>query len=147
MTTSSLPKDYLTTSSDTITLTTTDGDPITISSIDTSTLANISIASGGIGISSIGAIGANTSYSIGGLSTSVAGSTITFSNINSTTYDTSTFKINLPEEWVNCFPEFSRIESMCEEYPGLKIAFEKFKTTYLLVKNHYDTPEDQRPRS
>ncbi len=47
-------------------------------------------------------------------------------------------------EWVDCFPEWSRIEKMCEEYPGLKIAFEKFKTTYHLVKDDYDTPKDQR---
>jgi hypothetical protein len=35
---------------------------------------------------------------------------------------------------------------MCDEYPGLKIAYEKFVTTYKLVKDHYDTPEDQRPK-
>jgi hypothetical protein len=35
---------------------------------------------------------------------------------------------------------------MCEQYPGLKIAFEKFKTTYYLVKDDYDTPEDKRPK-
>jgi len=33
---------------------------------------------------------------------------------------------------------------MCDEYPGLKIAFEKFKTTYKLVKDDYDTPKDKR---
>jgi len=66
------------------------------------------------------------------------------SSLNSTDY--STFKINIPEEWVDCFPDFSRIEKMCKEYPGLKIAYEKFKTTYKLVKDHYDTPEDQRPK-
>jgi len=54
--------------------------------------------------------------------------------------------IFMPEEFVNCFPELSRIEKMCEQYPGLKIAFEKFKTTYKLVKDDYDTPEDQRPK-
>jgi hypothetical protein len=58
----------------------------------------------------------------------------------------SGFRINLPEEFVNCFPDFDRIQKMCEEYPGLKIAYEKFITTYKLVKNHYDTPEDERPR-
>ena len=51
-----------------------------------------------------------------------------------------------PTEFVDCFPEWARIEQMCKEYPGLKIAFEKFKTTYQLVKDHYDTPADQRPR-
>jgi hypothetical protein len=62
------------------------------------------------------------------------------------TVDISGIKLNWPEEWVNCFPEWSRIESMCEEYPGLAIAFEKFKTVYKLVKDDYDTPKDKRPR-
>jgi len=71
---------------------------------------------------------------------------LTTSQINSISIDTSTFQINIPEEWVNCLPEFNRIEKMCEEYPGLKIAYEKFKTTYKLVADHYDTPKDKRPR-
>jgi hypothetical protein len=50
------------------------------------------------------------------------------------------------EEFVDCMPDFNRIQKMCKEYPGLAIAFEKFKTTYKLVKDHYDTPEDQRPK-
>jgi hypothetical protein len=58
----------------------------------------------------------------------------------------STFSFQCPEDWVNQFPDWHRVEKMCEEYPGLKIAFEKFKTTYHLIKDHYDTPEDQRPR-
>lgn len=62
------------------------------------------------------------------------------------TLSVSDIKINWPEEWVNCFPEWGRIEKMCEEYPGLRIAFEKFKTVYTLVKDDYDTPKDKRPR-
>jgi len=50
------------------------------------------------------------------------------------------------EDWVDRFPDFDKIQRMCEEYPGLKIAFEKFKTTYKLVRDHYDTPKDQRPK-
>ena len=88
-----------------------------------------------VGISSL-----PTTYSIGSLTTSQIS---TLSNIS---IDTSSFKIDLPEEWVNCFPDFNRIEKMCKEYPGLAIAFEKFKTTYKLVRDHYDTPEDKRPR-
>jgi len=82
----------------------------------------------------------------GGMSNGTTFPTLTTSQINSISTDTSTFKINIPEEWVNCLPEFDRIEKMCKEYPGLKIAFEKFKTVYKLVKDHYDTPEDQRPK-
>lgn len=48
------------------------------------------------------------------------------------------------EEFVDCFPDFNRIEKMCEQYPGLKIAFEKFKTVYTLVKDDYDSPKDKK---
>lgn len=48
------------------------------------------------------------------------------------------------EEWVNSFPEWARIQNMCDQYPGLKIAFEKFKTTYKLVKDDYDNPKDKK---
>jgi hypothetical protein len=62
-----------------------------------------------------------------------------------TAQEISTFNWNLNEEFVNCLPNLDRIKKMCEEYPGLKIAYDKFVTTYKLVKDHYDTPEDQRP--
>jgi len=95
---------------------------------------------------------------IGGTGSSVwctSPSNITMTGISSLTtaqitgisaIDASTFSFKMPEEWEDRFPDFDRIQKMCKEYPGLQIAFEKFKTTYLLVKNHYDTPEDQRPR-
>jgi hypothetical protein len=72
--------------------------------------------------------------------------TAQISTLNNISIDTSSFKINLPEEWVDTFPDFNRVQKMCEEYPGLKIALEKFKTVYKLVKDHYDTPKDKRPR-
>jgi hypothetical protein len=55
----------------------------------------------------------------------------------------STFKWKT-EEFIDCFPDFSRIEKMCEQYPGLKIAYEKFKTVYTLVKDDYDAPKDNK---
>lgn len=96
-----------------------------------------------ISTNNIGAAGSGGTYSYGaGITGGI--------NINSigtiSSIDTSQFTINLPEEWINCFPDFDRIEKMCKEYPGLAIAFEKFKTTYKLVKDHYDTPEDKRPK-
>ncbi len=76
-----------------------------------------------------------TSYSIG----SGTSSTISITDL------TSEYAIDWGNvEWANCFPEWDRIQKMCEEYPGLKIAFEKFKTTYDLVKDDYDTPKDKR---
>jgi hypothetical protein len=46
------------------------------------------------------------------------------------------------EEFVDCFPDYDRVKNMCEQYPGLKIAYEKFVTTYKLVKDDYDSPKD-----
>ena len=74
-------------------------------------------------------------------------STLTTTQIGSiTSIDTSAFTITFPEEWVHSFPDINRVEKMCEEYPGLKIAYEKFKTVYKLVADHYDTPKDKRPK-
>jgi hypothetical protein len=109
----------------------------------------ITISGGGY---SIGAAGSTytTTYSsgagatVGGI-TNIGTISGTISGISS--IDTSSFRINLPEEFVNCLPDFERIQKMCEQYPGLKIAYDKFVTTYKLVKDHYDTPEDQRPRT
>jgi len=101
----------------------------------------MSSASGGFSnITITGAVGVGTyttSYGIG------AGGGSTFSGISSIDLNSTIFR---NEEWVDSFPDFERIEKMCKEYPGLAIAFEKFKTTYKLVKDHYDTPEDQRPK-
>lgn len=114
---------------DTITLTSSTGS----SSWDTCSTYNISTACIPTTTYSY-----STSGMISGLSTSQIG---TISSIN-----TSQFTINLPEEWVNCLPDFDRIEKMCKEYPGLAIAFEKFKTVYKLVKDDYDTPKNKRPK-
>lgn len=70
------------------------------------------------------------------------GSGLTVGGIS--TIDISSIQITLPIEWENSWPEWSRIEKMCEEYPALKIAFEKFKTTYKLVRDDYDTPPEKR---
>ena len=48
------------------------------------------------------------------------------------------------EEFVDCMPDINRIENMCKEYPGLAIAFEKFKTTYNIEKDDYDNPKDKK---
>jgi hypothetical protein len=79
------------------------------------------------------------------------GSSYTFStgasgSVGITAQDISTFNWNLNEEFVNCLPDLNRVKQMCEEYPGLKIAYEKFVTTYKLVRDDYDTPKDKRPK-
>ena len=122
----SQPEDYSITFTDTMstdTITLTSGSTITIDPTYYSTITNS--AGGG-------------NYSISGMNTA---------QINTiSTVSISDFKINLPEEWVDCFPDFDRIEKMCKEYPGLKIAYDQFKTVYSLVRDNYDTPKDQRPK-
>jgi hypothetical protein len=76
----------------------------------------------------------------------VSGSTITISGSGLGTasigsISTSTFNWKT-DEFVDCFPDFDRIKKMCEQYPGLKIAYEKFVTTYKLVKDDYDSSKD-----
>ena len=87
------------------------------------------------------AIGAGSVYTISAGGSGGAG---TISGI--TAQDISTFDWNLNEEFVNCLPDLNRVKQMCEEYPGLKIAYEKFVTTYKLVRDDYDTPKDKRPK-
>ena len=73
----------------------------------------------------------------GGYTIGATGSTNLIGDINTVAYTWKT-----PEEFVDAFPEYNRIQAMCECYPGLQIAFEKFKTVYKLVKDDYDNPKD-----
>ena len=111
-----------------------------ITSSDTITIGNITSSTTGTYYTSAG-LGNNSgtiTISNGGTSSSTSGP-YTISGAG------SVFSWHVPEEWDGCFPDWARIQDMCEQYPALQIAFEKFKTTYKLVKDHYDTPEDQRP--
>ena len=67
-------------------------------------------------------------------------STTYTSGIDTITIDSSSFTFNLPKEWVDCFPDWDRVEDMCKKYPGLEIAFRNFQTVYQLVKDDYDNP-------
>lgn len=88
-------------------------------------------------------MGSTTGYTIGsGVSYTGAGSGGTFT-INADSINTHTFSWK-NEEFVNCMPDINRIENMCKQYPGLAIAFEKFKTTYNIVKDDYDNPKDKK---
>jgi len=91
--------------------------------------------------------GTGTSYYYTGAGVSGSSGTVTISggsggagftigNMNTSTFHWKN------EEFIDCFPDFDRIKSMCEHYPGLRIAYEKFVTTYKLVKDDYDSPKD-----
>jgi hypothetical protein len=86
-------------------------------------------------ITSIGAVGGT--YSIGSVS-SVGNS------INTVSIDSSSFTFHMPEEWVDSFPAWSRVEDMCKKYPGLEIALRNFQTVYQLVKDDYDNPTPKK---
>ena len=109
--------------SDTITLTSSDNSYYNIGTTSTVTLANSSASMGYTIIPSM-TISSNGNVGIG-------------------TMASATFNWNVPNnEWEDRFPEFYKIKAMCEQYPGLKIAYEKFVTTYKLVKDDYDNPRD-----
>jgi len=136
VTTTSQPAAYSPISSDTI-------DTITISGTDTIAWDSLTATDTSNSITYVSSPSSYT-YSTSGTITFPSISTVQIGAI--TSIDTSSFKINLPEEWVNQFPDFDRVQKMCKEYPGLAIAFDKFKTTYKLVRDDYDTPKNKRPR-
>lgn len=137
MTTSSAQEDYLTTLDDiTVGNITIDvGNSSTYGLTDTITLdtSNITLSSGSGYNYNMGTVVIG-----GGLSNSTIGtiSTSSISDFN--------IGINIPEEWVNCFPDWERVQQMCEMYPGLKIAFERLKVVYDLVKDDFDAPPEKR---
>jgi hypothetical protein len=127
MNSSSAQPTYSITSSD-------DTDTITI---DTSSWG--SFTAGGVSGSSMNTItltgaGAST-YTIG----SAGVSSITLNDIN-----TSEFTWKMPEEWVDSFPDYAKVQEMCDKYPAFKIAFEKFKQMYDLVEDDYEAKKGNK---
>jgi hypothetical protein len=130
MTNSSAPLDYSTTSSSDVgfiaqEITTILPDTITLTG---SNYYNMSSS----GVVSIGGSGVSGTYTIGS-------GTVSLNDVN-----TSTFTWKAPEEFVDAFPDYDRVQKMCNQYPGLKIAYEKFVTTYNIVKDDYDHPKDKK---
>lgn len=48
------------------------------------------------------------------------------------------------KDFVDKFPEWDRIKSMCDQYPSLEIALRNFETIYQLVKDDYDNPTPKK---
>ena len=91
---------------------------------------------GGGGSGTISISGGGSGYTIGSGLTSSQINTISVSDLDSNHFNWKT------EEFIDCLPDINRIKNMCKQYPGLKIAYEKFVTTYKLVKDDYDSPKD-----
>lgn len=144
MTTSLAQTDYLTTSSSGDTITFTDNCYISSISSNTIDLSTITLTTSTSGYYSSPCIPCYPTTISTGSICFTNGSTInTVSGISS--IDMSSIWSG-GDEWINKFPDWARVEEMCKQYPGLAIAFEKFKTVYKLVKDDYDTPKDQRAK-
>ena len=76
----------------------------------------------------------SSSYTIGNIET------IDLSSIESF----STFTDFYKEEFDGRFPDYERVQEMCKEYPGLEIAYRKFKEVYKMVKEDFDGKERER---
>jgi hypothetical protein len=124
MNTSSAQDSFSITLDDTVTIDTSSWGNYTTGGISGSSMDTITITSGG----------AAGTYTI------ASGAGVIAQDIS------TAFTWKMPEEFVDAFPDYDRVQQMCDTYPGLKLAYEKFVTTYKLVKDHYDTPEDQRPK-
>jgi len=124
-------------------------------SLDTLTISSdilIDLGATGANMSDITITSAGVDYnyvydnsSVVSVVTSGGGGTYTIGPIGNT--DTITFddfNFNSFTEWQNIFPDWDRVQSMCEKYPGLKIAFENFKVFYEMVKDDYDNPTPKK---
>jgi hypothetical protein len=87
-------------------------------------------------------IGPITSVGAAG-STYIIGSSASPS-VSTVSIESSQFTWNLPEEWVDSFPVWSRVQDMCNQYPSLEIALRNFQTVYQLVKDDYDNPTPKK---
>jgi len=76
----------------------------------------------------------SASYTIGNIET------IDLSHLDTFTSFTNFYK----DEFDGRFPDYERVQEMCKEYPGLEIAYRKFKEVYKMVKEDYDGKERER---
>jgi hypothetical protein len=127
------PQDYSITSSDVVTIDLSDTITLTSSYDNAIGYSAMTTSTGTHNV----AIGAGSTYTI-----TSGGGGGTFAGI--TAQDISTFNWKMPEEFVDAFPDYDRVKKMCEQYPGLKLAYDKFVTTYKLVRDDYDLPPEKR---
>ena len=80
-------------------------------------------------------MGATTAYPYSGVDTLTITSDGDYSfDFSSIDLGSLTFEKTV---WQDSLPEMSDVETMCQHYPGLKKAFENFKTAYKLVEQDY----------
>ena len=127
---SAQPTCSITSSDDTITIDTSSWGNYTTGGISSSSMDTITLTGSGSAGTAMGG-----TYTIG----SAGVSSITLNDIN-----TSEFTWKMPEEWVDSFPDYSKVQEMCDKYPAFKIAFEKFKQMYDLVEDDYEAKKGNK---
>ena len=81
------------------------------------------------------------------------GHTIDISNITGSTIDTTidfdwlnddsiNITLNEPVEFEDHMPDVAKVEDMCNDYPALAQAYEKFKTIYAMVHQDWQGRQD-----
>lgn len=64
--------------------------------------------------------------------------TSNLSTIDLTSIESFSTLYNPSLEFDGMWPAYHRVQEMCKEYPGLEIAYRKFKEVYKMVKEDYD---------
>lgn len=68
----------------------------------------------------------------------ITGGGYTVGNVTLGSVDINTSIFNWKnEEFVDCFPDFDKVNEMCGQYPALDIALKKFKEVYKMVEDDY----------
>ena len=68
-----------------------------------------------------------------------------YGSFNTSNIETNSFTGSWTiEEFDGRFPDYSRVIDMCKQYPGLEIAYRKFKEVYKMVKEDYDGKEREK---
>lgn len=55
------------------------------------------------------------------------------------------FSLNEPVEFEDKMPSVAKVEDMCEDYPGLKKAYENFKSVYKMVHQDWRGKQKNEP--
>ena len=80
----------------------------------------------------------SSTYTIGALTTDQ------IAQLTTITLEPTTFNWNTPQEWVDTFPNWTRVQDMLVKYPGLKNAYDNFKVFYEMCKDDYDNPTPKK---
>jgi hypothetical protein len=129
-----------------------DGDPTrySIPAFDASTLSAYTasnVMSGTAASDTITITGSNGMYGhntiTGFNSTNLTSNYYAYNGIGGNTWSTSSWAAN-GKPFIDAFPEWNAFTTLCEEYPGLKKAYENLKTIYTICYEDSILPKDDK---